>query len=488
MPITKDNLTFTENGAVAYASTGDECLNLFARIGGLRDARDDEIVNMYLKARAEDKELADSMVLYARNIRDGGIGERRIGRLLLKTLALKDAPKVARNLDTIVSTGRWDDLWALEGSAVETDALAFMKAQFRKDVVAMTNGKTISLLAKWLPSANTSSKETRRKARKVYTYFGISERVYRKTLSALRAYSNVVEVKMSANEFDAIEYSAVPSVAMTNYRSAFGRHDFQRFDKYLKAVDSGKAKINASVTYPYELIRPYTSRIDWSGKLRVSAPDPVLEAQWKALPNYVEGEQDVIVMSDVSGSMEGHPMDVSISLGLYFAERNQGPYKDMFMTFTDVPQLYCLDPEDSVLDRAKEVLQHVGYNTNLNGAFEAVYREAKKVGVAPKALVVISDGEIDNFLSRLDRNGTCVDDIIDVWDKKYKAIGLRAPKVIMWNVASRGQKYLGRKGCTGVSFVSGSSASSFKELTNLIDNDAVTAMLKILSKPQFQWK
>lgn len=483
--INKDNYTFTENGAVAYASTGDACLNLFARIGGLRNASDNEIVRMYLDARAEDKELADNMILYARNIREGGIGERRIGRLLLKTLARKDASKVRRNLDTIVSAGRWDDLLIFIGTDLETDVLDFMSAQFRKDIVAMGKGETISLLAKWLPSVNTSSAETRRKARKVCAYFGLTERVYRKTLAKLRKYTNVVEVKMSANKFGSIDYEAVPSVAMTRYRSAFGRHDYKRFDSYINRVTRGEAKINASVTYPYELIEPYTGSVSWSSCLS-TREDKVLEAQWKALPDYIEGNHDVVVMADVSGSMRGRPMATSISLGIYFAERNRGAYKNLLMTFTDKPTLYSLDPSASLYERANAVLQHVGFNTNLDGALAAIYDKARVVGVAPEALVIISDGEIDCFMRQVGMDG--LEDIVERWQRRYSEIGVKAPKLIMWNVASRGQRYLSKKGNLGISFVSGSSAATFKELTNLITNDAVSAMIKILSKPAFQWK
>lgn len=480
------NVAYTENGAKVFSTTGNPVLNLFARIGGMRKATEAELNRMYLDARNFDKELADNMILYARNIREGGIGERRIARTLLKTLALKDPAKVSRNLDTIVSAGRWDDLFVLEGTSVETEALEFMKAQFTKDIKDMTKNESISLLAKWLPSPNTSSKETRRLARKVYTYFGITERTYRKTLAALRKYLDVVEKKMSSNQFGAIDYQAVPSVAMTRYRSAFGRHDYERFDKFINAVTKGEAKINASVSYPYDLIMPYINQTSgWYSRYNLEV-DKVLEAQWKALPDYVEGEHNVIVMSDVSGSMycEGNkPIATSVSLGIYFAERNSGPYKNLFLTFTDRPSLYELNPTDTIASRVNEVMKHVGYNTNLDGAFDAIYRTAIKAGEAPEALVIISDGEIDAFASRGN-----VDTIVEKWQKAYAKAGLVAPKLIMWNVCSRGNRFISKCGNPGIAYVSGSSAATFKELTTLITMDSVEAMTQILTRPQFCWK
>ena len=70
------NMTHTENGAVTYRSTQSECLDLFATIGALRRERDEEITNRFLRAYAEDADLAMKTLFFARDIR-GGIGERR---------------------------------------------------------------------------------------------------------------------------------------------------------------------------------------------------------------------------------------------------------------------------------------------------------------------------------------------------------------------------------------------------------------------------
>jgi hypothetical protein len=471
----QSNQTRTENGALAYSTTGGLCLDLFARLGGLRNASENEVIRLWREARNEDKTLADNMILYARNIREGGIGERKIAKILLRELAKTEPEKIVRNFNTIVNAGRWDDLWlAFEGTSVEGSMWNFVRMQFVKDVKDMKANKPVSLLGKWLPSINTSSADTRRRAKRVCQMFSLTEKTYRKTLSALRKYIDVVEKKMSSQDFNKINYEAVPSVAMTRYRSAFGRHDFERFDKYIQAVNKGTAKINAGVSFPYELIRPYTSY--------TTREDAVLEAQWKALPNFVEGNHNVIVMSDVSGSMSGTPMDVSVSLGIYFAERNTGAYQNLLMAFTDIPKLYELNPNSSLLSRVKTVKSHCGYNTNLDGALKSIFDTAVRVHEAPEALVVISDGEIDYFCSRHD-----VDSIVSKWQKEYARFGLKAPKIIMWNVESRGNRFLEKKNNAGIAYISGSSAATFKELSTLISMDAETAMREILMKPQFCW-
>lgn len=468
------NWTTTENGAAVKSTTNSALLDLFAEIGGLRNATEFEILNKWKEARRENAELADNLVLYTRSIRSGGIGERKLGRILLKALAAEDKEKVERNFDTIVENGRWDDLFVFFGTPVEKNCIDFIVKQWIEDIKSMKANKPISLLAKWMPSINTSSAETRKLARKFCSYLNVSEKAYRKTLSAMRKYLDVVEVKMSAQKFDKINYEAVPSVAMTRYRSSFGKHDFERFNKYILKVISGEKKINSSVSFPYELIAPY---------MRSRQVDPVIEAQWNAMPNFVEGNHNVIVMSDVSGSMSGVPMQISVSLGIYFAQHNTGAYKDMLVSFTDVPSLYTLNPKQTLCERARKVLSHVGYNTNLDGALKAIYDLAVQCGEAPKALVIISDGEIDYFC-RSGRQQT----ICNKWEKKYTDAGLECPKIIMWNCECRGDRFIGDASNDKISYISGASAATFKHLNTLINENAYESMVKILSKKEFCWK
>ena len=108
----------------------------------------------------------------------------------------------------------------------------------------------ISLLAKWLPSATSRSKDTRKKGLKICGALGMSEKQYRKTLSALRKHLDVVERKMSSNNWQSIDYEAVPSKANLNYNKTFLKHDETRRRAYLDGLTRGEAKINASVTNP----------------------------------------------------------------------------------------------------------------------------------------------------------------------------------------------------------------------------------------------
>lgn len=462
----------TENGALAYTTTDSKMLDFFAAIGGMRERDEKDIISLYLSARNEDKELADKVILYSRDIR-GGLGERRIGKILLKTLANIDPQKVIRNFQLFVDMGRFDDLYCLEGTQVEDEMWKFMKETILTDYSKAKEGKPISLAAKWMKSINTSSKESRRLAKKFCSISHMSEKAYRKILSALRSYTNVVETKMSANEWNTINYETVPSVAMKRYTCAFNRRDSERFTDFKSAVTKGEAKINATTLYPYDLIHD----LIYDG----STDRAIIEAQWKALPNYFKEGRNVVCCADVSGSMYGMPMAASIGLAMYCAAHNTGDYHGYFLTFTDIPRFFKLDENESLEKNVEKVSEEVGYNTNLDGMLEAVFDMAVKAQESPEALLIISDCEIDRF-NYDPRN---YEDIVEKWTKKYKENGLAMPKLIFWNVEARQNTFLSKHTNPYVSFVSGCSASTFSNLTQLIDLSAYEAMRAILDKYEF---
>lgn len=462
----------TENGARAWSTTNSKVLDFFAIIGGMRERSEEDIVKLYRAARDEDKELADKVILWVGSVRNGQ-GERRIRRILLKELANIDPNKVNRNLQTFVEAGRWDDLFILFDTPCEDEMITFIKNQLISDIENLKNDKSISLLNKWLPSSNTSSKKTRALARRIRTRLGLPEKEYRKMLSTLRKYSNIVEVKMSSQKWDDIDFETVPSRAMSKYSNAFSNHSFKRFDDYMTKVKEGKAKINSSTLYPYDIVESLDRYGDNS----------VAEAQWKSLPNYFKEGRNIIVMADVSGSMMGGspaPIDVSTSLAIYCAQRNTGAYHGYCMTFTDQPHFFKIEDNDTLINSYCKLVADCGFNTNLDGALEEIFRMAKESSEVPEALFIISDSEIDSFLSE----GTC-DSIVDKYIKKFSSINLECPKIVFWNVEARGNRYLDRMTNPYVSFVSGASPSTFKNMNDLIDLSPYESMVKILNQYEF---
>lgn len=483
------NVTLTENGAVAYKSTGDSLVDLFGSIGSLRGADYARITKKFADAYAEDPLLATKMAFYARNVR-GGLGERHTFRVILKYMAQTHPQTVLNNLSNIPHFGRWDDLYTLVDTDLEDAVWAMIKAQFILDAKNMSAGKPISIMAKWLKSTNTSSSKSVRLGRKTAHALGLTEKNYRKALSAMRKYIDVVEQKMSANDWENIDFEGVPSRAMAIYRDAFKRHGMNLFKEYIEKVEKGEVTIKAATLYPYDIFEKmgFTGG-GWGGNFKFNHYDQVLEAQWKALPNYVGDGANFLVMADTSGSMMGRPMCTSVGLATYFAERNHGAFKDMFMTFSSRPSFVTLKG-DTLYDKVKNVPSIVD-NTNLEAAFDLVLKTAIQGNVPaedmPKAIIVISDGEIDSYMGQGYYSGYMnrAWGFLDAMRAKFRKHGYQMPNVVMWNVKSRHDTYLATTDFLGVQFASGQSPSVFKSLIANMGKSAYDAMVETLSDPMY---
>ncbi len=469
----EQNYTLTENDALALNSTSDALLDLFAISGAMREREDKEITELFAKAMVEDRLLATKLAFYTRDVR-GGLGERRSGRLMLKYLA-ENYPEVFRkNLEYVADYGRWDDLIYLLDSAADA-IVPLLKKQLDEDLAGMKDMKPVSLLAKWLPSVNTSNKDTVRKGRFLAGKFNMSEKEYRKTLAALRKYLNVVEVDMSANRFADIVYPEVPSKAMNNYRNAFRRRDEERFSDFLNKVEKGEEKINSSVLYPYDIVEKYLNQLN--------GVDKVLEEQWKALPNYVEGENNFLVMADVSGSMYGRPMATSVGLAMYFAERNKGPFANTFMTFSERPELVTIKGEN-LFERIRYIQSaNWAMNTDLEAAFRLLLYTAVKYRTPkeemPSSIVVITDMEIDRCVS-----GDWL--FYDLMKQQYEKNGYDMPNIVFWNVNSRHNTYHASFDRKGVQLASGQSTAVFESLIKGISLTPYEYMLSVLNTERYE--
>ena len=480
----------TENGAFAYDSTAPGALlDLFSQVGALRPRTEREIEQKFIAAFKEDKLLATKMMFYAGDIREGGLGERRTFRICLHWLAQNHPNIVLKNIELIPFYNRWDSMFVLVGTECEAKMWELIAETLTKDVRAMkastaTKHVPVSLLAKWMPSENTSSAKTRALANKAMRALKLTPRTYRRMLSALRNHIGITERMMSAGEWTSIEYAKVPSYAMHNYGSAFAKHDHERFDAYLKSVNKGETKINAATLYPYDLVEKYMGSYYNScicGDCYVSREDnAVVEAQWKALPNYVNEGLNIVAMADVSGSMRGRPMASSIGLAIYLAQHNVGAYRNQYMTFTDNPHFINLREGCSLLEAVQKTASAgVGYSTNLMKAMDEILRVAVANRVPnsemPKAMLVLSDNEIDRYY-RPNMNW----DFMDTLEAKFRACGYECPKLILWNINARNDTFLSNR--EDVVLVSGQSASTFKNLVRALNGmTAYEYMVSILN-------
>ena len=467
--------TKTENGADAKNTTDSALLDMFATIGAMRTRSEDEIVKKFELAFQEDSLGAMRCLFYARDIH-GGLGERRVFRVLLTYIANKHTEELRKNIDKIPEYGRWDDVYSLVGTKLEDNMWDDVKYQLLKDKVLMKNEESSSLLAKWLKKADASSPNTRKLGIYTAKKLGMSVYDYKRLCNRLRKHIDVVEQRMSARQWDTINYPAVPSRAMMNYRKAFARHDQERFEEYINKVSSGEQKINAATLYPYDIVEKI---------LYHSENSKVLEAQWDNLPNYVDGDVNAVVMADVSGSMYGRPMATSIGLAMYFAERNKGAYHNLFMTFSGRPKF--VEIKGNTITQKINFISRASWqmNTDLEAALMKILDVAIENHCSqeemPKSLIIISDMEIDCCTNQKHR-----ENFYDYVSRVYKEHGYKIPNVVFWNVNSRHDVFLADKNRKGVQLVSGQSVSTFKNLIGCVDKTPVEMMYSVLNSDRYQ--
>ena len=487
----------TENGALGHSTTGKALVDLNFSISSFRSKSDKEIWTAFLSAYAEDKDLALKYLFFARDVR-GGLGERRFFRAASKWLADNHRDDIRKYLQLIPEYGRWDDLVELISDPILfTDIIALISKQLEKDWKNMKQGKSVSLLAKWLPSVNTSSSESKRKARGIAVGLHMSERQYRKMLSKLRAYLKVVETKMSANQWGEIEYEAVPSKANLQYKDAFMKHDEERRKKFLESLSKGETKINASTAYPHDIVHKYHK----DGSVEHVGRDEALEGMWKALPS-VKGEfKPMIVVADGSGSMGcgvGNTgvtaLDVANGLAIYFAERLPGPFANKYITFSFHPQYVDFGANTSLLDRIKIAEQHCEVaNTNIKAVFEMLLQTAIKNKLKQEdipGILIISDMEFDGCVIQSDQQsywdrGTIADKtLFQTIAKEYENAGYKIPKVVFWNVNSRSGTIPMTQNELGCALVSGFSPS-IADMVMSTKLDPYEILLDKLNSPRY---
>lgn len=453
------NKTLTENGAVTYETTGSDCLDLFAAIGALRRESEEEIIDRFIRAYIENADLAMKLLFFARDIR-GGLGERRVFRTIISWLAVYESESVKKNMEYVAEYGRFDDLLSLLDTPCEKETISYLKKQLETDLSAMENGGMVSLLGKWLPSVNASNGQTIKNAKKLAKAFGLNDAAYRKAVTVLRARIKIIENNLRKKDYS-FDYEKQPSRAMLKYKKAFMRNDAERYAEFISRVSSGEARLHANNISPYELVEPYlTTDWYWNQKsfMKDITPDEkaVLNATWDSMPDF-GGNENALAVIDTSGSMycDGKPMPaaVALSLGLYFAERNKGIFRNHFIEFSKRPQLIEIKGQ-TFADRLRyaTTFNEIA-NTNLEAVFDLILNAAVKNRVSqeelPAKLIIISDMEFD----------LCVQDASVVNFKnakeKYAKRGYKLPDIIFWNVASRNRQQPVTKNDLGVALISG---------------------------------
>ncbi|MBQ9721424.1 MAG: DUF2828 family protein, partial [Oscillospiraceae bacterium] len=427
------NRALTENGAATYATTQSDCLDLFATIGAMRSADEQEILARFQRAFAEDRDLAMKTLFFARDVR-GGLGERRVFRTILPWLAQSAPESLKKNLPLVAEYGRWDDLLCLLGTPCEDAVIGVIRRQLEADRLHLWTGEPVSLLAKWLPSVNASNRETVLAAKRIARKLGMRDAEYRKLLSELRRTIDILENHLRTQDYT-FPYEAQPSKALLKYRAAFRKHDGERYQEYLYRVSIGKANMNTGTLTPYDIIAPFYARKVTPEERRA------IDVTWNAQEDHT-GNENALVVADGSGSMywnaDPKPAAVAQSLAIYYAERNHGAFHNHFITFSMHPQLVEIKGSD-ILEKAQYCASYNECaNTNLQAVFELILDAAVENHLPqselPAKLYIISDMEFDvcmenSSLTNFERAKAL-----------YQAHGYTLPQVVFWNVSSRSRQ------------------------------------------------
>jgi hypothetical protein len=430
----------TTNGMLARKSTASACVDLFFKIGA---SRGKDITKDFVAAYVENKEIALRIAQWVRDAR-GGAGERELFRQILKYLDKHDPDAAAKLLMKVPEIGRWDDIFVVESKNLKTQAFTMLG-----DALRERNG----LAAKWTPRQGKLAVELR-------NFFGMSPKFYRKSLVEM---TKVVEQDMCAKRWDEINFSHVPSVAAARYKKAFYRNT-EKYAEYVAALvkgDDPKVKVNAGAVYPYDVLKGVVGHYQTNyNKTQLD----LVEKQWEALENFV-GDANVLPLVDVSGSMSVSvgkndnlsALTIAVSLGLYLADKNQGKFKDTFLTFSGNPQL--LNLKGTILQKVQQMVKsNWDMNTDLVKAMDKILKTAKEGNVPqeemPSMLLILSDMQFDQC-AKFD------DSAMKMIERKFEDAGYSVPQIVFWNLNSHDNvpvKYDKK----GVALVSGFSPAIMK--------------------------
>ena len=431
------------------------------------DSTPEKILSLFIKSWIVDKILTLKILFWVRNVR-GGAGNRSGFRTCMNWLAQNEPDWVVANITQIPELGRWDDLECLYNTKVESYAVAFW-------VKSICEGN--GLAAKWAG----------RKDNKLIAYFrnnilkeknhkANSVSIFRKVLVSN---TKVVETQMCAQNWSEINYQHVPSVAMARYTKAFFKHDESGMLKFKEALVKGEAKINASVLFPHDCVRT----VDNNGDAGIA------DAQFAALPNYLEGtDQRIMCLADSSGSMDIQvsgsvkAVDISKGLSLYCSDKvgKSNPFYRKFMIFESESKLVSWESMTfSQAVKSRTIFDGACGSTRIDKAIMSLLSMGKMFKATkdqmPNVLLVISDMQFSQGVSNA-RN-TEVETCMQEWDKA----GFARPKIIYWNLST----YTGSqatKNDKNIALISGFSPSLLTSVFQAKDFGPMSIMKETVDK------
>ena len=467
----EEKAQLTENGMSTNNTTLNNCVDLFFSIGAMRGKNKVTLIEKFSKAYSENPLVATRILFWVRDVREGA-GERQIFRDVISHLVKLSPDVVKKNVHLISEYGRWDDVFTLIGTELEGMVI---------DLIVTALGNEDGLCAKWMPRKGEVFNKVRRSLK-------VSPKELRKRLVGL---TDVVETKMRSNRWKEIDYSKIPSLASARYQKAFWRRDEKGYNQFVEDLKEGKTTVNSGALYPYDILKTLYTGVD----------ETVSQNQWDNLPNFMEGNEDrVLPMVDVSGSMSCAAgsndsltcMDVAISLGIYISERNEGTFKDSFLTFSSTPSLQYLTG-DSLKGKLEQLRSaHWGMSTNLTATFDLLLDQAVTHNIPleemPTKILILSDMEFDEATgNRWEGSSDWNPTAMEMIKTKYEEAGYEIPTIVFWNLHSRGNdNFPVKQDEMNTALISGFSPSILKSVLNGENLTPYSVMMKTVDSTRYE--
>ncbi len=491
--------SYTTNGEIAYKSSGDLRVDLFFncnRKTTIETEGDSHDYELFKRCYGQYPKEALQILSFTRDCVTGkGKGERQVVFNILVHMFFDDyqtfqknvwniASKYGRYRDIVVIVTMINELYQSEsykyGIRKISDDLDFLFTKvadrLKTDQISAESNEEISftsLCAKWMPSQTCKRYNYFYKSlrNKLFPYLKYQDRDYRKLMTGLKTHLNVVEKRMSANQWQTINFSTVPSGAMRIYgreKCCFAKHDKERFGMYLEDVKNGVKKINTNGLQPHQLVKEASDNND------------VIELQWKTLceklksnPNGLENAYAVV---DVSGSMTSSikgtsttPLDVAVSLGLII---NEITGNDV-ITFSSEPEWHNIEG-NTLYEKCNNLKRaNWGMNTNIQKVFEMLLETGNK---NPMTLFIFSDMQFDTAIKEKD-----TDTLYENYSRIFREKEMIMPKVVYWNLNDASNTVPVRFDTTGTALISGFSSDLLNVFLNGDDLTPISIVLKSIS-------
>lgn len=474
-----ENISYTENGAKSLLTTGSKCLDFYFKT--VRKISQEDTINKLAEAWNEDPLSTLKIIFHIRDCR-GGKGEREIFRWCCQWLAQNKKNHLLHNVKHIPNFGRWEDLlWLLDFDNDTSKIISNLIAeQLKSDINDMNSGKLISLCAKWVPTEGKKHDKKLDAVNKICKALKCNKKNYRKEyVTPLRQYLDIVEKLMCGKKWNEINYNKVPGIAMNKLKKAFEKNDPERFKEFKNKLQNkdSSVKVNASTVEPHQCVKQFMNNFE---------DDPIIEAQWEEIVKRVQKLgtfKDSIIISDVSGSMSGEPMQVSVALGILISSLTEGQFNNKIITFETNPKLHSVSG-NNLREKVKNVMD-MDWNgsTNFQAVFDLILTNAKFYNLTqeqmPKRLYVISDMQFDEC-DECDNGNNFLTNYEHI-KLKYSEFGYKMPEIIFWNVRGNSQDFTNNQFDKGVAMISGFSPSILKAVINNDDFSPLGVLKNIIN-------